>query len=348
LADGLIIIPYCAVNLTTVLFCRALFKPYRPPALLMTGLTVLMLVFPLQLLAIALGYPSAAAISNFVLVRVTWWYLVLMTFTLRQEQLPSRRVLQIFFSAITLIFTALWLSYHSSPGDTKNYLYGREVLIANGLIIGALFAMILSAHSRRLLREVQQSSSSLFLAQKTLKIERELKEQAQTQARTDFLTGLFNRRHFVTLAERELMRSTRYQRPLTMMMIDIDHFKLVNDTWGHQTGDLVLQKVSRVIREMLRSLDICGRTGGEEFAAALIETDEIGAMAVAQRLCQAVAAAEIIPEGGGCVQVTISVGLAELHGRAIDFDSLMNEADHALYRAKQAGRNRVLGRTFSS
>jgi len=216
------------------------------------------------------------------------------------------------------------------------------VLIANGLIIGALFATILSARTRRLLREAQQFSSSLLLTRKTLELERKLKEEAEVQARTDFLTGLFNRRHWVELVERELLRSMRYQRPLTLLMMDIDHFKLVNDTWGHRVGDQVLQQISNVIRETLRNVDIFGRIGGEEFAASLIETDELSAIAVAERLRAAVADAVVVLEGRARVGVTISIGVSGLNGREIRFDHLMNEADQALYRAKQAGRNCVM------
>jgi len=342
LADWSMVFPYCAVNFTSLLFCRELFRPYAPPKLVMRGFKLLMLAFPLQLMLLALGHTAWAAEANSVLVRITWWYLVIATFTLRKEQLPSRRVLQVFFVTITLIFTAFWLSYHSSPTDTKSFLYGREVLIANGLIIGALFATILSARTRRLLREAQQFSSSLLLTRKTLELERKLKEEAEVQARTDFLTGLFNRRHWVELVERELLRSMRYQRPLTLLMMDIDHFKLVNDTWGHRVGDQVLQQISNVIRETLRNVDIFGRIGGEEFAASLIETDELSAIAVAERLRAAVADAVVVLEGRARVGVTISIGVSGLNGREIRFDHLMNEADQALYRAKQAGRNCVM------
>lgn len=224
----------------------------------------------------------------------------------------------------------------------KSNLYGRQTLIANGLIIGGLFAMILNARSRRLLLEAQQSAMDLLLTQKTLELERTLKEKAEIQAHTDYLTGLFNRRHFIELAEHEPARALRYQRPLSLLMIDIDHFKAINDTWGHRTGDDVLQKVSQLIRNAIRDVDIVGRIGGEEFAAMLVETDVEQAMLVAQRLCTTVASIMIISQEGVPLRVTISIGLTGLKGRDINFDSLLNEADMALYSAKQSGRNRVV------
>jgi diguanylate cyclase (GGDEF)-like protein len=174
-------------------------------------------------------------------------------------------------------------------------------------------------------------------------MERTLKEEAELQARTDYLTGLFNRRHFIELADHELARSVRYQRPLSLLMIDLDRFKAVNDTWGHSAGDTVLQEISRLIRDEVRDVDIIGRMGGEEFSALLVETEAEQAALVAQRLCGAVADAVIVSPQDVPLQVTISLGLTSLKGREINFERLLHEADMALYRAKQAGRNRVEG-----
>jgi diguanylate cyclase (GGDEF)-like protein len=126
-------------------------------------------------------------------------------------------------------------------------------------------------------------------------------------------------------------------------MVDIDHFKTINDTWGHSAGDTVLQEVSHLIRNALRDVDIIGRMGGEEFAVMLVETDVDQARQLAQRLCTTVADTMIVlKEGVPPLQITISVGLTGLKGRDIDFDSLLNEADMVLYSAKQSGRNKVV------
>ena len=341
LADWVTAIPYCAVSFTTLLFCRELFKPYQPPALLMRGLNLFLLLFPLQLLAMALGYTPVAVIVNAILVKVSWWYLVVMTFNLRTELTPSRRLLQIFFVTITLVFTLFWISGYISLANL-DITIGRQVLIVNGLIIGCLFAMIVNARLRKLLHEAQQSTMELLLTQKNLELERALKEHAEFQARTDYLTGIFNRRHFIERAEHELARALRCQRPLSLLMIDIDRFKLINDTWGHSAGDLVLQNVANQIRNTVRTIDIAGRIGGEEFAAILVETEVEQAMQVAQRICATVAGATISSPDGAPLRVTISLGLTGLKGRDITFDRLLHEADMALYDAKQAGRNTVV------
>ncbi|NVN90308.1 MAG: diguanylate cyclase [Desulfuromonadales bacterium] len=343
LADLSTAIPYCVVSFTTLLFCRELFKPYLPPPKLMAGLNLFLLAFPLQLVALSLGYTAFAVILNAVLIKLMWWYFVIMACTLRKEQSPSRRVLQLFFVTISLIFTLFWFVDHSSSTATKSRLYGRQTLLANGLIIGGLFAMILNARARRLLQEAQQSAHELLLTQKTLEIERTLKEEAEAQARTDYLTGMFNRRHFIERAENETVRAFRYPRPLSLMMIDIDHFKKINDTWGHDMGDEVLRKVSYLIRNAVRDVDIVGRMGGEEFAIMLVETGLEQAMHVAQRLCATIAETTIVSQTGIRMQVTISLGVTGLHDRDINFAGLLKEADMALYGAKQSGRNRVVG-----
>lgn len=161
LADWATAIPYCAVSFTTLLFCRELFKPYQPPPLLMRGLDLSLLVFPIQLVAMALGYTPVAVIINLVLIRISWWYFVVMVFTLRREQSPSRRSLQVFFVTITIIFSLFWFFGSSEALSAKNKLLGRQILIANGLIIGGIFAMILNARSRRLLQEAQRSALEL-------------------------------------------------------------------------------------------------------------------------------------------------------------------------------------------
>ena len=152
-------VSYCGANFATVLFCRALFKPYEPPPLLMRGLNLFLLAFPLQLAAMALGYTAMAMITNAVLFRIIWPYFILMAFTLRREQLPSRRVLQIFFASMTLVLILFWI--FSSGETSATSTIGRQILIANGLIVGGFFALILNARSRRLVLVAQQSAMAL-------------------------------------------------------------------------------------------------------------------------------------------------------------------------------------------
>lgn len=342
LGDWLDIVLYCAIGFTPLLFCRELFRPYKPPPVLMRGINLLLCVFPLLLVAIALGYDTPAVNVNAVLIKITWLYFAVIAFSLRVEQTPSRLLLRIFFVAILLNNVAFWTAGQSSRVSSVINLTAMQTLIIDGLVIGGLFAMILHTRARQTLQEAQQAGMDLVLVQKKLELEQKLKEQAELQAQTDYLTGLFNRRNFVDLAERELERAIRFQRPLSLLMIDVDHFKAINDTWGHGVGDFVLQNVALLMSETLRSVDIFGRTGGEEFAAVIVETDGTEAFDVAQRLCATVEDAVIAPPGVGSIHVTVSIGLSQLKGRKIPFDSLLNEADQAMYTAKKSGRNRLV------
>jgi diguanylate cyclase (GGDEF)-like protein len=171
--------------------------------------------------------------------------------------------------------------------------------------------------------------------------ERQLEQLAQT----DFLTGLANRRHFLLLAEQELARAQRYGSPLSVFMMDVDHFKAVNDTHGHQLGDLVLQTLGKVCREVLRDIDVVGRLGGEEFGVVLPHTDYADALEAAERLRRAVADTEVPLERGLPLRITISIGVASLADATTNIDTLLNQADQALYRAKDGGRNRTCGHT---
>jgi len=163
----------------------------------------------------------------------------------------------------------------------------------------------------------------------------------ERQAQVDYLTGLSNRRHFINEGEAELARATRYKKPLSLMMLDIDFFKLVNDTYGHKTGDFVLQRLSELFKEALREIDIIGRLGGEEFAILLPETELEKAIEVAERVRQLVESAEIALEIGLPLRATISIGVATLNGSEINIDMLLHQADQALYEAKKGGRNKV-------
>ena len=164
--------------------------------------------------------------------------------------------------------------------------------------------------------------------------------EVQQLASTDGLTGLHNRRHFMELADREFGRARRYQRPLAAIMLDIDHFKQVNDTYGHAVGDQVLQIAAERCQKTVREIDILGRYGGEEFVALLLETDIDRARGVAERLRQCVAEPPINTDGGA-LTITVSGGVAILDEECTDLDHLLQRADQALYVSKQAGRNRV-------
>ena len=143
------------------------------------------------------------------------------------------------------------------------------------------------------------------------------------------------------LAERELATATRYGRELSVLMLDVDHFKAINDVHGHQTGDLVLRSLGQVFRDMLREVDIVGRIGGEEFAAVLPETSVLRAFAVAERLRRAVETTEIPLKQGLPIKITVSIGVTAASKSQENIDTLLARADQALYDAKHQGRNQV-------
>ena len=169
---------------------------------------------------------------------------------------------------------------------------------------------------------------------------RELEQELERQARTDFLTGIANRRHFLDLADQELARTRRYGRPFSMLMLDLDMFKNVNDRYGHRVGDLTLQKVVDVCKQILREVDVFGRLGGEEFGIMLPETDSEQAVQVADRVRQVIAEASVRLPQGGSVGVTASIGVAT-YSPDDDVDAVLSRADRALYAAKRSGRDRV-------
>ncbi|MDO9383771.1 MAG: sensor domain-containing diguanylate cyclase [Hyphomicrobiaceae bacterium] len=159
-------------------------------------------------------------------------------------------------------------------------------------------------------------------------------------ARHDGLTNLLSAVAFRRTAAVEVERARRYGRQVSVTVLDIDHFKTINDTYGHAAGDYILRNVAAIIKEELRPFDIVGRTGGEEFAILFPDTDFDGALAAAERLRQAIAASPIAVSGT-TVSVTASLGVADCRCGEIKSDPALAQADHAMYRSKKEGRNRV-------
>ena len=179
-----------------------------------------------------------------------------------------------------------------------------------------------------------------FAAQATVAIDNVLlHDEARRQSLTDDLTGLGNYRAFVATVHKEIERAARFDRPLTLLMLDLDHFKVVNDTHGHPRGDAVLVEIATRLREQLRDVDTLARYGGEEIVAVLPETDEEGAAQAAERLRATVSAAPYLSAGQPPVRLTVSVGAAVFPAHGTTAAALLAAADDALYDAKRAGRD---------
>lgn len=158
---------------------------------------------------------------------------------------------------------------------------------------------------------------------------------------TDPLTGVFNRRHLLELAEQEFNRVSRYGSPLSVLMIDADYFKQVNDNYGHAVGDETLKAIAQLTQNLLRKVDCFGRIGGEEFLAFLPETQISQAIKVAERICKSIGSFRIKIDQQN-IQITVSIGVATYEAPDRKIDDILKRADEALYEAKRRGRNQVV------
>lgn len=212
-------------------------------------------------------------------------------------------------------------SVASEAAEVRNERNNYLIALAAALLMALLTAAILSAaraHRRAL----------------------ELTEELHRLATTDVLTGLPNRRQLMFALETEVRRAARSGRPLTLALLDIDHFKAINDTHGHPAGDAVLVAVAEVLREVTRGGDLLGRFGGEEFAVLMPETTLDQARLAAERLRKAIVRRRMDYPDGSAGHITVSTGVARLVGEE-PLDRLVQRADAALYEAKAAGRNLV-------
>jgi diguanylate cyclase (GGDEF)-like protein len=208
---------------------------------------------------------------------------------------------------------------------------------------GRVSGVISVARSGRPFTQAERELFNYLASQAATSMENvDLHELVQRQAVTDELTGLFNHRRFQEVISTEVERGRRFEQPVGLVMLDIDDFKNVNDTYGHQQGDLVLQEVGRVLRESSREIDEPARYGGEELAVALPQTDLEGAYNLAERVRVALEELEIPRlDGGGKLRVTASFGVAAIPETAGGRAALIAAADAALYRAKRSGKNRT-------
>ena len=217
-------------------------------------------------------------------------------------------------------------------------------LIRQGLLIGSLH--LGSCDPER----YDSASGTKFLdrlsAIAAIAIESMLnRERLRRAGMTDGLTGVHNRRYFDHRSLIEFSQAVRHRYPLACLFLDIDHFKAINDSHGHPTGDEVLRQVGGLIQRSLRTGDLAARYGGEEFVVLLPRTDLAGAREVAERIRLMVQDAPFVTPEGSTLSATISAGLAMLPATAVSFAELLSAADRALYEAKRAGRNRTIADT---
>ncbi|HBY08006.1 MAG TPA: hypothetical protein DEH22_09570, partial [Chloroflexi bacterium] len=177
--------------------------------------------------------------------------------------------------------------------------------------------------------------------QQEIEERKRIEAQLQELAITDPLTRLYNRRHFFELAKQEFARTRRYQSELAVIMLDLDHFKQVNDRYGHLIGDLVLQTFAGHVQACIRETDILARYGGEEFIILLPQTSFGNSQNLAERLRQIIATQPIVTNDYS-ISITLSIGISNLLEDDTDIDMLISRADQALYTAKNSGRNQVV------
>ena len=227
---------------------------------------------------------------------------------------------------------------------TPEYLAKSHSKIAWGLLVGGLlftasfgvFLLILTGRGILDQRLAQELASEVEKREESEQTLFDANEQLEKLAKTDSLTQINNRHFIQELAKKLDAETKRHESQYTVLMLDVDHFKQINDCWGHQTGDVVLQKVTRLVSAELRDSDYFGRWGGEEFIIIARNTSLDESVAFARRLCQIIADHEIDPIG----QSSISIGVTSNNGSAM-FDRVVQLADEALYQAKENGRNRV-------
>jgi len=235
--------------------------------------------------------------------------------------------------------------YRSWKGRSPQYLDGpwhaamASPLLVHGRLVGTIG--IVDANPQRQFTQDDLNLLNLFAQQAAIAIHNaQLHTEVQKLAITDPLTRLYNRRGFFEFGEREIERTRRSKHPLAAIMLDIDHFKKVNDSFSHAVGDEVLIELANRCKAKLRKTDLIGRYGGEEFAVLLPDTDEESAIKVAERLRKTVEKKPVETDHGS-IFITISLGVTTVDENAPELAILLDHADTAMYTAKQAGRNRV-------
>ena len=213
-------------------------------------------------------------------------------------------------------------------------------LLAQGDMLGVM--QFASTEINQIMPEQQQLAAAVAESTSLSLASLRSKENLRQQAIRDPLTGLHNRRYLMEIMEHELNRSLRHQLQMSVLMLDVDHFKQFNDQYGHDAGDFILRELGRMAKKIIRDEDTACRYGGEEFVVLLPETDTNGARNVAERICNEMRHRQFSLEGLSLGPVTVSIGAATFPANGAQSDILLKKADTALYQAKQNGRDRVV------
>jgi len=235
---------------------------------------------------------------------------------------------------------------HVRPNLTGEYLC--VPLVAQGETLGVLYledkkSSLSPIDTRMYLREHLQRRAAAVAERLSLSLANlKLREMLRGQSIRDALTGLFNRRYFEESLNRELSRAGRMRRPVSLVMIDLDHFKRFNDTFGHQAGDTLLREVAKVFKSRIRAGDLACRYGGEEFAIIVTDSDTQGALVCIESVRDAIGALDLHHHGQSLGSVTISAGIASFPIHGGNPEDLIHAADQALYKAKKMGRDCVV------
>lgn len=247
--------------------------------------------------------------------------------------------------AVARVFHAEGESKASDKGINVRSFLATPISVGNQIkgsfAVGALASSWFTEEDAEILEII---SNQAYVVIENARLYREISRISVT----DGLTGIYNRRYLMDALEREFSRASRHKEAFSLIMVDIDHFKKVNDTYGHQTGDVVLKETARILNDALRKSDTIGRYGGEEFCIILPETTLEGARAVAENL-RALVEAHVFHSGDTSLRATASLGVSSFPVEGITSSAdLLKRADEALYRAKEGGRNRVCVREASS
>jgi len=231
--------------------------------------------------------------------------------------------------------------YRNGAGDGDGSMRLCVPLVTQDELVGMLHLEGLAAQAK--LRDEQEQLAVSLAEQLALALgNARLRESLRRQSVLDPLTGLFNRRYFEETLRRELARSRRMASPLSLVVLDVDHFKRVNDGYGHATGDAVLRTIAQLVRQSIRDCDVACRYGGEELVILMPDCAQQDAARRAEVLRADIAGAPPMPDGAGPDTITASFGVAEFPIHGPDAEALFRAADRALYQAKREGRNRVI------